>query len=151
MEILLLIPIALLGWYIDIQRRRILLLTDVVEQSVDTQAKLAKSMAEFTKKQSRFDINIQSEVDRNRLRYFNLAKTIDLAVDVDPPMSTYRPGRSWAIIVINGKPEYVRFVEMGSRELSHIRDFLKMFEGTNMTIDAPFGTVDMIKPTDWQP
>ena len=154
MIILTILLLISLFWYIDIQRRRILLLKGVVEESVDKQEKLTKAMAEFTEKQSKFDVYIQTEVDRNRFRYFNLAKTIDLAVDVDPPMrhmGRFRPGRSWAVIAINGKPEYVQFVEMGSHEMIQIKEFLKIFEGTNMTIDAPFGTVDMIKPDNWIP
>lgn len=44
---------------------------------------------------------------------------------------------SWAVISIQGKPEYVRFISLSHRDMREIHSFLKMFERTNRTIDSP--------------
>ena len=44
---------------------------------------------------------------------------------------------SWAIISIQGKPEYVRFVNLSSQDMRSVHDFLKQFERTNRTVDSP--------------
>ncbi len=45
---------------------------------------------------------------------------------------------SWAVISIQGKPEYIRFVNMSNKDMHEIHSFLKQFERTNMTIDSPY-------------
>lgn len=44
---------------------------------------------------------------------------------------------SWAVISIQGKPEYVRFVNLSNQDIRSIYMYLKQFEGTNRTVDSP--------------
>lgn len=57
----------------------------------------------------------------------------DLAADIN--LKGY--DHSWAIISIQGKPEYVKFVNLSNRDMREVHNFLKRFEGTNRTIDSP--------------
>jgi len=45
--------------------------------------------------------------------------------------------RSWAVISIQGKPEYVKFLDLSNSDMREIHRFLKMYERTNRTIDSP--------------
>ncbi|MEB5480963.1 hypothetical protein P8825_15460 [Shouchella clausii] len=62
----------------------------------------------------------------------NLLKQFNLSVDVRP-----YENQSWAVISIQGKPEYVKFVSLNNSDMRSIRDYIKHFEHTNKTIDAP--------------
>lgn len=44
---------------------------------------------------------------------------------------------SWAIISIQGKPEYVKFVNLSNQDMRSVHSFLKQFERTNRIIDSP--------------
>lgn len=57
----------------------------------------------------------------------------NLAADINPKGYDH----SWAIISIQGKPEYVKFVNLSNRDMREVHSFLKRFEGTNRTIDSP--------------
>jgi len=74
-------------------------------------------------------INLNRDVIR---RNDAIVKQFDISVDHLP-----REDRSWAVVCINGKPEYVKFVDLSGKDARSIHDFLRRFEGTNMTIDSP--------------
>lgn len=44
---------------------------------------------------------------------------------------------SWAVISIQGKPEYVKFVHLSTKDMHSLYSFLKQFERCNRTIDTP--------------
>lgn len=62
-----------------------------------------------------------------------ILKQFNIAADIYP-----NENLSWAVISIQGKPEYVRFVNLSNRDMREIHNYLKQFEGTNRTIDSPF-------------
>ncbi|MGV4321199.1 hypothetical protein [Bacillus mojavensis] len=59
----------------------------------------------------------------------------NISVDVNHP--SYKE-HSWAVISIQGKPEYVRFINLSNQDMHAIHRFLKQFDKTNMTIDSPY-------------
>lgn len=63
------------------------------------------------------------------MSYFNLS------ADIYPSQR----GESWAVISIQGKPEYVKFVNLSNSDMREINAFLRRFERTNRTIDTPMG------------
>jgi uncharacterized coiled-coil protein SlyX len=64
---------------------------------------------------------------------------LEIGVDIHPQSKT-----SWAVICLDGKPEYLKFVALDNRNIKDIAYFLKQFEGSKNTIDSPFGHKDMI-------
>jgi hypothetical protein len=46
-------------------------------------------------------------------------------------------GRSWAVICIEGKLNYVKFIDLGYKDARDIMYFLKQFEGGRQCIDTP--------------
>jgi hypothetical protein len=57
--------------------------------------------------------------------------------NISTDLSPYEHHRNWAIICIKGKPEYVKFVDLGHRDARELQMFIKRFEGTNRIIDTP--------------
>lgn len=70
------------------------------------------------------------DIHAQRIRHFD--SLIDVGVDVH----MHSP-HSWAVICISGKTEYVRFVDLGHKEIYEISKFIKRFEGNNVCIDTP--------------
>ena len=64
---------------------------------------------------------------------------LEIGIDIYPQSKT-----SWAVICLDGKPEYLKFVALDNRNIKDIAMFLKQFEGSKNTIDSPFGHKDMI-------
>lgn len=50
---------------------------------------------------------------------------------------------SWAVVCLNGKKEYVKFCRLESSEARDVLHFLKRFEKSNRTVDAPMGMRDL--------
>jgi hypothetical protein len=47
---------------------------------------------------------------------------------------------SWAVICIKGKPEYIKFINLGNdnKTAREIMMWLRQFEGSNITVNSPF-------------
>jgi hypothetical protein len=71
-----------------------------------------------------------------------VSRLVDVGVDVH-----YKEPHSWAVICIQGKPEYIKFVNLcnDNKTARDIMKWLKQFEGSNKTIDSPFRFKDMMK------
>ena len=59
-----------------------------------------------------------------------LASCMEVGVDV------HMKGGSWAVICLKGKPEYVKFIDLGHSNIMQISQFLRQFEDQHSTIDA---------------
>jgi hypothetical protein len=66
------------------------------------------------------------EIKRNSDKLMNVLGGIDVSVDVQ----RYAP--SWACISIQGKTDYVKFVNLGERDLREISRFLSRFDRTKV-------------------
>lgn len=70
------------------------------------------------------------EVDEMKLLYQSIT---NVGVDAD-----YHGKNSWAVICIDGHPEYVKFVDLKGSEARDIENFLRRFEKSNVVVDSPF-------------
>lgn len=61
-----------------------------------------------------------------------LFKQFNLSVDIN-----HFEKHNWAVISVQGKPEYVRFINLSSKDIHSLHCFLKQFERTNRVIDSP--------------
>lgn len=73
-----------------------------------------------------------AEVRAERIR--ELLGNIDVSVDVH-----HRSG-SWAVVSLQGgKTDYIKFIDLGSRDMMEIARFLRQYDRANVKIDAsPF-------------
>ena len=62
-----------------------------------------------------------------------LIKQFNISADIN-----HYENHSWAVISIQGKPEYVKFINLSNRDMRSVHSFLKQFERTNRAIDSPF-------------
>ena len=70
-----------------------------------------------------------SEVEEMNLLYQSIT---NVGVDVD------RNGHSWAVICIDGRPEYVKFVNLTGAEARDIKSFVNQFGKKKVMVDSPF-------------
>lgn len=75
----------------------------------------------------------------------NILQNIDVSVDVHEYDHRYSP--SWAVISLQGqRTDYIKFMDLGDRELRDIANFLRQFErGRNIKIDAHPQTSQLLK------
>jgi hypothetical protein len=71
-----------------------------------------------------------------------VGRMVDVGVDVHR-QNEY----SWAVICIDGKPDYVKFIPLNRQDARSVMEFLKTFEYSKHTIDSPIAFQGMIK--DW--
>ncbi|UGO51018.1 hypothetical protein PQE70_gp165 [Bacillus phage vB_BanS_Nate] len=66
----------------------------------------------------------------NRIEF--ILKNFQIAVDHNP-----YENQSWAVVCINGKPEYVNFVTLRHSEAHQIMHYLKHFDKGSVLLDTP--------------
>ena len=74
--------------------------------------------------------NTLNEVNKMKSLYQQITN-VGVAVD-------YYGKNSWAVICIDGHPEYVKFVDLKESEARDIKNFLRRFEKSNVVVDSPF-------------
>ena len=67
-------------------------------------------------------------------------KMLDVGVDVH-----MKDEFSWAVICLQGRPEYVKFIPLTGYDAKNVLMFLRQFEGSNRVIDSHLGFKDMVK------
>lgn len=72
-----------------------------------------------------------NEVEEMKLLYQSIT---NVGVDVD-----YNR-HSWAVICIDGRPEYVKFVDLTGAEARDIKSFVNQFGKKKAVVDSPFGS-----------
>lgn len=61
-----------------------------------------------------------------------LIKQFNISADIN-----HYENHSWAVISIQGRPEYVKFFNLSNKDIRELHYYLKQFERTNRTIDSP--------------
>lgn len=84
------------------------------------------SSIKFMKLQCKNTLNEVNEMKSLHQRITNVG------VDVD-----YHGKNSWAVVCIDGHPEYVKFVDLKESEARDIENFLRRFERSNIVVDSP--------------
>jgi hypothetical protein len=64
-------------------------------------------------------------------------KFMNSICDVGTDIGFRSNDHSWAVICIHGKMDYVKFVDMGQKDIQSIANFLKNFEYSNRVTDSP--------------
>lgn len=77
----------------------------------------------------------EAEVCAKRIR--KMMGNIDISVDV------HTRGRSWAVLSLQGKEtDFIKFIDLGDRDIYEIQKFLRTFDREQVKIDAnPFITM----------
>jgi hypothetical protein len=66
-------------------------------------------------------------------------RIINSVIDVGTDIGFKTDNHSWAVICVQGKPEYVKFMPLEHKDTKEIMEFLKHFQYSNRIIDSPFG------------
>lgn len=72
-------------------------------------------------------------------------KLMNSVCDVGVDVGFHGDDHSWAVVCIQGKPEYVKFVPLGHNDARDVLHFLKRFQYSNRVIDSPFGYRDFVE------
>lgn len=107
-----------------------------LQQKINQYDKLLKRIAE--KEQQLNEANKKLEeafkITEDAKRIVN--SIVDVGVDVEP----YEHSGSWAVLCVDGKPNYMKFVRLDRKDTRELISFLKRFEySPKRTIDSPYG------------
>lgn len=80
---------------------------------------------------------MKAEIDRTKELVTPL---FDVGTDVG-----FGDDHSWAVICIQGKPEYVKFIPLDHKDTFEIIDFLRRFQRSKHIIDSPICFREMIR------
>lgn len=58
-------------------------------------------------------------------------------IEVGADIHVHNERENWAVVCVKGKPDYVKFVHLGHREVRDIQRFLSQFDRKNVTLDLP--------------
>jgi hypothetical protein len=76
---------------------------------------------------------VENHLNNTQTQVHALQALVRVGVDVH-----FRPpSKNWAVICIEDKPEYVKFVEFSSLEIREIQRFLHLFRKREAVIDMP--------------
>ncbi|UUV46246.1 hypothetical protein [Bacillus phage vB_BanS-Thrax2] len=67
-----------------------------------------------------------------------ILKNFQIAVDHNP-----YENQSWAVVCINGQPQYVNFLTLRNHEAQHIMHYLKHYDKGSVVIDSPHRTMKL--------
>ena len=82
--------------------------------------------------------NAEKEVEECRRL---ITQLVDIGVDV----GFHSEDHSWAVICIEGKQEYVKFLPLETKDARDVLRFLKQFEYSRQVIDSPIAFKGMLK------
>ena len=72
-------------------------------------------------------------------------KLLTQICDVGTDVGFTNEERSWAVICVAGKPEYVKFLPLNGEDTRRVIDFLKQFQYSRHIIDSPIAFNYMLK------
>lgn len=82
--------------------------------------------------------NAEKEVEECRRL---ITQLVDIGVDV----GFHSEDHSWAVICIEGHPEYVKFLPLNHGDARDVLRFLKQFEYSKRIVDSPIAFKSMLK------
>lgn len=106
---------------------------------VDQIKKNQKKTDELRGRINMFHQDLNRSLVSQKKRLEKIERLYNMAVDLENP--EYSRTGSWAVIVLDGKPEYMRFIRLPKRDLQEIARFLRQFDVGHEppTLDAPHG------------
>lgn len=103
--------------------------------------KLQEEYFYLNKKYGRIVDDTQSIISINKgLRQRNefILKNFQIAVDHNP-----YENQSWAVVCINGKPDYVNFMDLSHTQAREMMYYLKQFDQSGRIVDSPHRTMKL--------
>ena len=76
--------------------------------------------------------NWKDALDNSRICLENIRNMFEIGADIH-----LKDRNSWAVICMNGKPEYVKFVPLQGKDARMVIDMLRQFSPGRRTIDSP--------------
>lgn len=99
------------------------------------------------KAQTKIAAEIAIALMKQKIEFDDVLAGIDVSVDVHEYDNKYSP--SWAVISLQGqKTDYIKFVNLGTRNIQEISSFLHQYERrNNLKIDASPNTSQFLRVT----
>jgi len=93
-------------------------------------------------------LNLLSQSKMNYHEAFKLSedaqKLVNSIVDIGTDIGFKSDDHSWAVVCIQGKTDYVKFMPLQHKDARDVAEFLKNFKYSNRCTDSPFGYKEMI-------
>ena len=81
--------------------------------------------------------NAESLHEKSQQLISDCHKFMNSICDVGTDIGFRSDDHSWAVICIHGNMDYVKFVDMGQKDIQSIANFLRNFEYSNRVTDSP--------------
>lgn len=84
--------------------------------------------------------NAKSTYQQSKRDLEDAKRTVNEIVEVGVDVHPYaRDSGSWAVICIDGKPNYMKFVRFERNDVRSLQEFLRRFEYSRHVVDSPYG------------
>lgn len=121
-------------WLLEILQPDIDALKNEIDES-NTTLKIAQSNCNEAARQCQISIQQNKEMKK---MYNQLT---DVAVDV----GFHDSERSWAVVCIAGRPEYVKFIPLSGADVRTVMNFLRQFQYSRLIVDSPLRFKDELQ------
>lgn len=113
-------------WLLEILQPDIDALKNEIDES-NTTLKIAQSNCNDAAHQCQ----ISTQQNEEMKKMYN--QITDVAVDV----GFHDSERSWAVVCIAGRPEYVKFIPLSGADARTVMNFLRQFQYSRLIVDSP--------------
>lgn len=121
-------------WLLEILQPDIDALKNEIDES-NTTLKIAQSNCDEAARQCQ----ISTKQNEEMKKMYN--EITDVAVDV----GFHDSERSWAVVCIAGRPEYVKFIPLSGADARTVMNFLRQFQYSRTIADSPLRFKDVLQ------
>lgn len=121
-------------WLLEILQSDIDALKNEIDES-NTTLKIAQSNCNDATRQ----LKISTQQNEEMKRMYN--QIIDVAVDV----GFHDENHSWAVVCVEGRPEYVKFIPLSGADARTVMNFLRQFQYSRLIVDSPLRFKDELQ------
>ena len=121
-------------WLLEILQPDIDALKNEIDESNAT-LKIAQSNCNDATRQ----LKISTQQNEEMKKMYN--KITDVAVDV----GFNDENHSWAVVCVEGRPEYVKFIPLSGADARAVMNFLRQFQYSKLIVDSPLRFKDRLQ------
>lgn len=121
-------------WLLEILQPDIDALKNEIDES-NTTLKIAQSNCNNATRQLKISIQQNEEMKK----MYN--KITDVAADV----GFHDENHSWAVVCVEGRPEYVKFIPLSGADARTVMNFLRQFQYSKLIVDSPLRFKDELQ------
>lgn len=121
-------------WLLEILQPDIDALKNEINEST-TELRFAKNNYNEAARQCQ----ISTQQNKEMKKMYN--QITDVAVDV----GFHDSERSWAVVCVEGRPEYVKFIPLSGADARTVRNFLRQFQYSQTIVDSPLRFKDELQ------